>query len=56
MNWESFFAMGGYAFYVWIAYGLMAAVLVFNLVLPLRRKSLVLKDIARRLSRAGGKP
>lgn len=56
MNWETFFAMGGYALYVWTAYGLMAAVLILNLVLPLRQKSRVLKDIARRLDREGGRP
>ena len=55
MNWEKFFAMGGYAFYVWSAYGLMAIVLGINLVLPLRQKSLVMKNIARRLSREGKK-
>jgi heme exporter protein D len=49
MNWEQFFSMGGYALYVWTSYGLMAAVLLINLVLPLRRKSEVLKGIARRL-------
>ena len=49
MNWEQFFAMGGYAFYVWTSYGLMAVILVINLVLPLRRKSELLKRIARRI-------
>lgn len=49
MNWEQFFSMGGYALYVWTSYGLMAAVLLINLVLPLRRKSEVLNGIARRL-------
>ncbi|MGZ8219830.1 heme exporter protein CcmD, partial [Methylomagnum sp.] len=24
MNWQQFFSMGGYAFYVWTSYGLMA--------------------------------
>jgi heme exporter protein D len=49
MNWEQFFSMGGYALYVWTSYGLMAAVLLINLVLPLWRKSEVLKGVARRL-------
>lgn len=49
MNWEHFFSMGGYAFYVWTAYGLMAAVLLINLVLPWRRKSEVMNGIARRI-------
>jgi heme exporter protein D len=49
MNWEHFFSMGGYALYVWTAYGLMAAVLLINLVLPWRRKSEVMNGIARRI-------
>jgi heme exporter protein D len=53
MNWADYFAMGGYAFYVWTAYGLMAAVLVLNLLLPLWRKSAVLAEIARRMAREG---
>lgn len=49
MNWERFFAMGGYAVYVWTSYGLMAVVLLLNLALPLRRHAELLKGIARRL-------
>lgn len=56
MSWNEFFAMGGYAFYVWTAYGLMVTVLAANLVLPLRRNSLVLREIARLLAREGGRP
>ncbi len=29
-----FFAMGGYAFYVWSAYGLTVLVLLLNVVIP----------------------
>ncbi len=47
MSLEQFFAMGGYAFYVWTAYAVALAVLVFNLVLPLRRKAEVQKGIER---------
>ena len=47
MNWMNFFAMGGYAFYVWTSYGLMLVVLLLNLVLPLRRKAEVWKGVAR---------
>ena len=53
MNWQDFFAMGGYAFYVWTAYGLMAFVLILNLVLPLRRHREVLAELARRMKREG---
>jgi heme exporter protein D len=47
MNWSEFFAMGGYALYVWPAYGLMVLVLAFNLALPLRRRTEVVRKIRR---------
>ncbi len=40
--------MGGYAFYVWISYGLAAAILVFNLVSPLWQQRRILRRLARR--------
>lgn len=55
MNWDSFFAMGGYAFYVWTSYGLMALVLVVNLILPFRRKATLTAELTRRLQRPGGR-
>jgi heme exporter protein D len=42
VNWSEFFAMGGYADFVWSSYALAAAVLVFNVVLPLLRRRSVL--------------
>ena len=45
MNWQSwsdFFAMGGYALYVWGAYALTMVVMVSEVVLlVLRRRSLI---------------
>lgn len=38
MNWGEFFAMGGYAFYVWSSYGAVALVLILNVYLPLQRR------------------
>ena len=35
---SQFFAMGGYAFYVWGAYGVTAAALAIEVVLLLKRK------------------
>ena len=35
---SEFFRMGGYALYVWGAYGVTAAVLVIEVVLLMRRK------------------
>ena len=43
-----FFAMGGYAFYVWVAYGLSAIVLIVNALLPVRREKTLLAAIAER--------
>ena len=37
MSLSEFFHMGGYAFYVWSAYGTTLVVLLLNIVLPLRR-------------------
>lgn len=45
---NEFFAMGGYAFYVWFAYGLSAAILIVNAVLPVRREKSLLARIAKR--------
>lgn len=36
-GWTAFFAMGGYAFYVWTAFGLTAGCLLWE-VLALRRR------------------
>lgn len=54
MNWSDFFAMGGYATYVWASYGLMAILLLINVILPLRRKADALKK-ARHLIARGRK-
>ena len=35
---SDFFAMGGYAFYVWGAYGVTFALLALELILLLKRK------------------
>ena len=49
MSLEKFFSMGGYAFYVWTAYGIASVVLGLNLFLSLRRKAEVLKEVERAL-------
>ncbi len=48
MSEGGFLAMGGYAFYVWLAYGLSAVVLIVNAVLPGRRERALLARIAQR--------
>ena len=32
MNWSEFFAMGGYGFYVWSAYGITALIIAWEIV------------------------
>lgn len=41
MNWAEFFAMGGYAFYVWGSYVLAAVILTLNVLIPLRQNKRV---------------
>ena len=49
---SEFFAMGGYAVYVWPSFALAAIVLVANVVAPMQQRKRVLKEIARKLRRA----
>lgn len=55
MNWSEFFAMGGYALYVWVSYAAAALVLVFNVLAARRRMKSVRKQLEEfaRLNRAG---
>lgn len=41
-----FFAMGGYAFYVWTSFGVTALVLIANAWVARRREKSLLKSIA----------
>jgi heme exporter protein D len=50
VNWrsaEEFFAMGGYAFFVWGSYAVTAACMVAEPLLARRRHKLALRDAAR---------
>lgn len=47
MDIETFFDMGGYAWYVWSAYGLALAVLLINLATALRRSQRVTVAVKR---------
>lgn len=42
-----FFAMGGYGFFVWSAYGLSALVLALNVVLAVRREHRLMAELSR---------
>ena len=45
---KEFFAMGGYALYVWTSYALALIVLVANWVLPLRHRRQLINELERR--------
>lgn len=45
MNWSEFLAMGGYAGFVWSAYGFAAVVLLANILAAARRKKSVLRRL-----------
>ena len=52
MNWGSageFFAMGGYALYVWSSYGVTALFLVLEIVLLVLRKRTITQRLGRRI-------
>jgi heme exporter protein D len=52
MNWgsaDNFFAMGGYAFYVWSSYGVTALFLFLEIVLLLLRKRTITQRLGRRI-------
>ena len=51
MQWTEFFAMGGYAFYVWTAWGLTSAVLLWQTIQVKRRKTKIISDIKRQIAR-----
>ncbi|MDY6956412.1 MAG: heme exporter protein CcmD [Pseudomonadota bacterium] len=53
-----FFAMGGYAFYVWSAYGLAVLVFVYNAWIPARRHGRLRRSIqsSKRMSGAPSRP
>ncbi len=48
---SEFFHMGGYAFYVWTSYALVAVFMLLNWIQPGVRERRLLRDIARRLER-----
>ncbi|VAX13598.1 hypothetical protein MNBD_GAMMA24-1624 [hydrothermal vent metagenome] len=46
---KEFFHMGGYALYVWPSYGLALGILLWNIILPMRRQKQHIASIKRRL-------
>lgn len=51
MNWQAFFAMGGYAFYVWTAYGITFFVLALNVIIPMVQRRQFLRHLAMKQKR-----
>ena len=49
---NDFFAMGGYAGYVWPSYALALIILVANIVAPMQQRKKTVTDIARKIRRA----
>ena len=50
-SWSEFFAMGGYAFYVWTSYGLTFLVIVLNIVMPVLHRRKVINRVKRAIRR-----
>ncbi|HAS48125.1 MAG TPA: heme exporter protein CcmD [Gammaproteobacteria bacterium] len=48
-SFAEFIDMGGYGFNVWSVYGLFAIFVAVNLVLPLRKKQKILRQLKRRM-------
>lgn len=46
-SWSAFFAMDGYAFYVWGSYGVTAVFILIEVILLVRQK----RSLVQRLSR-----
>ena len=51
MDWNEFFHMGGYAFYVWSAWGLTTIVLLYLFTRAKLRNAKIRAEIARQLKR-----
>jgi heme exporter protein D len=49
---SEFFAMGGYAEYIWPSYALALIILVANIVAPMLQRRKTVSDIARKIRRA----
>ena len=45
MNWAEYFAMGGYALYVWGSYAAAAVVLLLNVLAARRREQNVRREL-----------
>jgi len=42
---KEFFAMGGYAFFVWTSYGIVAAVMIGNVLAAKMKRKRIIKEL-----------
>ncbi|MBL4574357.1 MAG: heme exporter protein CcmD [Gammaproteobacteria bacterium] len=49
-SFAEFVDMGGYGFNVWAVYGLFAVFVAINLILPLRKKQKIIRQLKRRMT------
>jgi heme exporter protein D len=50
-SFADFIAMGGHGLYVWLAYSIALAVVIFNVLTPILRKKQFMVEYQRRLKR-----
>jgi heme exporter protein D len=50
-SWHEFITMGGYAAYVWSAYGIALIVMLANAIWPGRQQRRLVKEIRNRINR-----
>lgn len=53
-SWHEFITMGGYAAYVWPAYGITLLVMAVNAIVPGRRQRMLLRLLQRRAQHKSG--
>ena len=51
MNWQEFFAMGGYGFYVWMSYAITFVVMIIIAILPIVQRKQFMRQQLLRLKR-----
>jgi heme exporter protein D len=51
MSLNDFFSMGGYATYVWSAYGVSFIILFLNIILAIRKERKTMHELKSRLQR-----
>ncbi|MFC0949454.1 heme exporter protein CcmD [Pasteurella multocida] len=51
VTWQDFFNMGGYGFYVWLAYGISLLAIVVLIVQSVKERKAILRDVLREQQR-----